>query len=66
MDISKEDTEWQAFNWNIVENLAWQQVSIVSVISMILYELRDPKLVTGSPQKVQLELSPNAQNTHMN
>ena len=66
MDISKEDTEWQGFNWNIVENLAWQQVSIVSVISMILYELRDPKLVAGSPQKVQLELSPNAQNTHMN
>ena len=65
MDISKEDTEWQGFNWNIVENLAWQ-VSIESVIPMILYALRDPKLVTGSPQKVQLELSPNAQNTHMN
>ena len=66
MDISKEDTECQGFNWNIVENIAWQQVSMGSVIAMVLYELRDPKLVMESPQKVQLELSPNAQNTHMN
>ena len=65
IDNSKEDTKWQGFYWNTVVNLTWQQVLVGSIIPMILYELRDPKLVVGSPQKVQLELSPNAKWTKM-